>query len=524
MRSSARDLRFINKSLKPVIFLTCCLALSLSSHAQSPSWVMKVDPAVDWQGVSCDDEGHLYHYGCAPYVSRPGWGSGGVAPFNMQKITPEGELIYDLKLSLPMQVRKMIHDGSQYFYFTGSVTGDFVVNSVQYKTKGPKDGAVGKMDENGNILWLKTFGGNQEDNGMDITFNADRSGLIVTGDVLENFNYDGQSFSSCDHSLLLAAINPDGQLGEYRLMDFVSGENGRNAGLEIVTAGNGDYFLLARREGKDWNVAMPEEPQAGTYVFRLSPSFETIWSKLILSGSCYYGYVCKGLTAFGNDVFVGSYCASKYGGTGRLLWMNGHNGTEKWGRPNDDGQYHAALTHGDRLCFIATEGANIYPGEGCDFGYEVLREMDAGLNEKLHVLVRKGIMNYFAVNRHGTIFCSGTAGDTVQVGDMFVPKAGDFIFALRTSLKLSVAEAAAPDEIQVYPNPVDISSREIQVISQLPVLEARLYDIAGREMKISLIPGESGSYRVILPSAGTGIYLLRLETPQGRTNRKIVIE
>ena len=145
-------------------------------------------------------------------------------------------------------------------------------------TDGASDYALVKTDFNGNIIWNKTYGGNQDDHcfGMDLGSNGN---VFLTGHTLsgtENWDTYTIKIDSNGNSIWeLKKGNPRGFDPKY-IHDETWGIKATNDGGCIIVAGTGDeYGAYKRRCGNngdnsnEWRV----------YLIKINASGSLEWEK-----------------------------------------------------------------------------------------------------------------------------------------------------------------------------------------------------------------------------------------------------
>lgn len=119
-------------------------------------------------------------------------------------------------------------------YFSGQL--NFTDSSVQ-AVSGLSDIFLAKFDGNGNLLWLKRFGGAQADRGHKVAFDSNNN-IYLTGYFSGSFNFGGISIASAGGSrdIFTAKLTPAGAVTWVR-SDGGSGED-TPFGLAVDSQGN----------------------------------------------------------------------------------------------------------------------------------------------------------------------------------------------------------------------------------------------------------------------------------------------
>jgi hypothetical protein len=412
--------------------LFCILFFASRLFPQEISWAKKIPtPAyIPSKGLLSDNTGNLYNYGSyyqGYYGNSQSTFSDTLGTY-LQKFNAQGDLQYSKQWKSPFYITKMIYDGGSSFYFSGAFRGIQNIDGNLIASKGGYDGMVGKMDLNGTVIWLRSFGGSQIDNALGICFNLSKNKLIVTGGIYDSLFVNHSYKASGNKPMLIATYDLNGTFENYKLYDFDAVRDFKNCGNEIVCDKEGNYLVLADRDGQHWNDPMLTDVPEGRYVFKLNSNLDTLWSRFIISSGCYYGWSCSSLSLADNgDAFIPSYCSSKYGGQGRIYRLDKTNGKIIWTHNNKDGAYSETFTNGTSFYSIGTEGADIYPGQGTHGGYEVVKKYGASNNLLGEARLRDGHITNITMNNAGTIFVQGyftgrTAiiGNTTLIADSFI--------------------------------------------------------------------------------------------------------
>ena len=124
---------------------------------------------------------------------------------------------------------------------------------------GNSDIFVIKTDENGEIIWEKTYGGDLNDLGLSITL-TDEGGYIICGGT--------ESFGAGNSDVLVVKINADGDV----LWSKTYGGNGYELGVSVAKTVNNDFIIAGYTRtfgagGEDF------------YVLKIDTQGDTIWTK-----------------------------------------------------------------------------------------------------------------------------------------------------------------------------------------------------------------------------------------------------
>ena len=372
--------------MKSKILLSLCILTTVYlSSAQNLQWSKKItQPKIcQSKGLLTDANGNVYSYGSLTLDPN----QDGIPPdltdtsgSFLQGYSSNGTILFSKRWAIPFFIEKMEYDGNQYFYFAATFVGTQIIDGITIVSQGNTDGITGKMDLNGNIIWMKTFGGIGVDRANGICFNSNDNSIYSTGNIRDDLFFNNAFESTNQQSALIIHYSASGTLVNYRLYDFVPERDlgNINAGREICKGQGGDFFLMMDRDGVNWNG--PDTvagPIMGRYVIKLNSNLDTVWTSYITGPACYYGWSCNSLKAAMNgDVYIASYCSSHYGGTGALSRLNGNTGQISWNYYNTDGAYTDLIIDVNTVFLIGNEGADGCPCPTNNGGYYIIKKID----------------------------------------------------------------------------------------------------------------------------------------------------
>ncbi|HET6243819.1 MAG: hypothetical protein H0V01_10935 [Bacteroidetes bacterium] len=275
--------------------------MQVNLYAQEIEWAKKISiPFWNPHGMLYDNSGNVYLYGSYYRnwnINDPGQVINDTVGSFIQKYSDEGELIFEKRWKLPFYIVKMIFDGDNAFYFTGCFAGSLNLNGVAFNSMGEYDGMVGKMDLNGNIYWVSTFGGGKSDFGMGISMYANSTNLLITGSVADSLFVNSQYKGSEPLPMFLGIFNLNGHNIKNKLVDFIPERIHSNRGIEITCDKNNEIFVLGDREGAHWYGDTIDGPLAGRYIIKFNENLDTLWSRYLIGPSCYNGWSNGNLVA-----------------------------------------------------------------------------------------------------------------------------------------------------------------------------------------------------------------------------------
>ena len=141
--------------------------------------------------------------------------------------------------------------------------GFIAVGSISkslFDVRDNKDVWLIKFDETGSILWNKTFGGREDDEGTQVQQTSD-GGYIIIGET--------QSFSDDKNDIWLIKTDENGE----KLWDKTFGKSGYDSGKEVIQTTDGGYALVGwgnQSGGGSGNVLVMKVDSGGNMLWKRS--------------------------------------------------------------------------------------------------------------------------------------------------------------------------------------------------------------------------------------------------------------
>ncbi len=546
------------KALHMKTFYTSLLILIFSGNnfAQNVMWVKKESGPSMTKNMLCDLDSNLYIYGSNqlsgvdPALPWFSYSLADTSGTYIEKFSPQGNLLLYKKWSnKTFFIQKIIYDGAQYFYFTGFFGGSFTVDGISLSSKGGADGMIGKMDSNGNILWINTFGSSKDEVAQGICFNTSKTSLIITGSVTDSLKINNAYIDKGNQSALIARFSLTGTLQSHRLYDFLPQRNNiygteegmGNCGREIVSDLIGNFFILTDREGKHSPCCSNDTlnaPEQGVYITKLNNNLDTLWSKFIIGPGCYYGWDLGNLAISDyGDPYITGYCSSHYGGNGFVERLNQNTGAIAWNDDRMDGGYQGIFLEGNTLYTCGTDSATYCPCPDQHQGYQTLKKFDQN-NTLQSNLKFNGSVNF---NNELTFrkITRDSYGNSYVYGDFYAPYAvfgndtlfnstssyGFFLMKLSdNAIVTSVTHNEANIPFTIFPNPttgiVDIHFSG----NRNETTRFNIIDVMGRTIYSETLQQGILNKTIDLSKEAKGLYLIEATTGKEKNYKKIVIE
>lgn len=469
-----------------------------------------------------------------------------------EKFSPQGNLLmYKNWTGGPFYIQQIIYDGNQYYYFTGFFAGNISLDSISISSKGRADGFIGRMNANGSVLWIRTFGSSKDEIGQSLCFNANKTSLLLTGHITDSLVISNTFMAKGNQSTLMAEYSLVGVFQNYRLYDFLPVRNNvfgtetglGNFGREIVSDNFGNYYLLTDREGKHPPCCSSDTlnaPIEGRYIYKLNSNLDTVWSTYITGPQCYYGNECHSLRIGSNgDPFIMGYCSAHYGGDGFVERLDKNTGLVAWSDIHQDGGYGDLFIEGNTLFTCGTDSATYCPCPDDFGGYQALKTFDQS-NNILENIKFNGSKNFsnnltfrnIARDMYGYTYVAGVFNApsavlgnytlTAGTSNFYIMKIGNMVATSIDAKQLTTTDQA----FNVYPNPTNGVFEIRMAGKELETLICRIYDMMGKIVYDETFSNQANGLtkKIDLSNHAKGLYMIELSNGTEKNYRKIVVE
>ena len=314
----------MKKTILSIIILIMIYNYSYSQNWQWSKKTSSLNPSKE-RGIITNPSGNVYIYGSGSFENH--WFSTTIFTDTVGSylncFNSSGDLLFTKRWPVSFYITKMVCDQQNALYFSATFYGTHTINGITISSEGDSDGAVGKMDMNGNIVWISTFGGSGVDRCMGIAFNPADMSVYATGRIKNSLSIDHVFKNTGEQSAIVCRYSKRGECLKNKRYDFVPGRDTweANSGLEIACNRNGDLFILMDRDGQHpMGGDTISGPFMGRYIMKLNAALDTTWTRHIIGPECYYGYSCNSLkVSAAGDAYVSRKCNGKYGGHADLL-------------------------------------------------------------------------------------------------------------------------------------------------------------------------------------------------------------
>lgn len=424
-------------------------------------------------------------------------------------------------------------------YITGRFYEMAVFDNDTIKSHGHYDAFVAKLDSNGNILWLNSFGGRSHDEGLGI--DVDISGNVyVCGFFKDTARWDNHLLSAFNYNTFEAFVLKLNTLGQYQWSRCIGGEEADHA-WDIEVSNSGAVYVCGQvTQNFRTSVTSNQgsvEGQKDIFIasYSITGQFQNIisgggvWDDIaadlcLAEGNVYVtGYYQQSLK-IGSEYVVGngfneSYVA-KFDATLNPVWLKSLGGGD-----NDEGE--GIVYDGNKSLYLCGgfKGNSTFDQQSVKSNGEYdlyLSKMDEDGNV-LWVKNVGGKKNDYAFAlryANQTLYVSGYFSDTAYFSqNLLVSKGLADGFVARLDRTNAIVGQDYEESIRIYPNPASdvihinldqYGSRGRYVLSNL---EGKRMDEGNLENPLMLIH---------LEDLTPGMYLLSIQTGQQNFQYKIV--
>jgi len=258
---------------------------------------------------------------------------------------------------------------------TSSTDGGYVLTGRTYSNDGDFEGLykgdgdifVMKLNSIGDIVWKKTFGGSDNDQGWSITTTND-GGYVLTGYTGSN-DGDFSGMNKGYYDIFVIKLNSSGET----VWKKTFGGSGSEVGYSITSTTDGGYVLTGYSNSNDGDFSGMNKGSNDIFIMKLNLNGETVWKKtyggsvndlgISITTTNDGGYVLTGYSKSNDGDFSGMNKGSndifviKLNSNGDTVWKKTYGGSG-----GEDGQSIITTTDGG---YVLTGNTNSNDG---DFG------------------------------------------------------------------------------------------------------------------------------------------------------------
>ncbi|HET6244831.1 MAG: T9SS type A sorting domain-containing protein [Bacteroidetes bacterium] len=418
-----------------ICFFLLLLLFSTTSYSQHIEWAKKrhLPERCSPKALLSDKYGNIYEHGgvwnfYSVYDSYNPTPSDTIGSF-LTKYSAQGNLVFLKRWKKSFHVTKLIYDNNEHFYFSGTFSGNHVIDGITLTSDGNYDGMYGKMDLEGRLIWIKKISSSENIIINAICFYNSKYQFLLTGSVFGNTFINDLSIGNLEErSLFFGKFTSEGNLINSKTYNFLPDTNDyyrfNNSGIEIISK-NGNLFALYDREGKHWvDDPTPEIQQKGRYLARLDENLNILWNERKHGPDSYYGWQSHRLSADSKfNLFHLTYTRGKYGGWGSIVQSDFKIGENIIAHGTNCGWYTDYLLDANDDIFLIGREACIPYGPASDPGHWVIKKLDQELKIKGELRLYNGAFQNIVQTSNGSIYASGNiSGDSVLLGEHVLHK------------------------------------------------------------------------------------------------------
>jgi len=341
-----------------------------------------------------------------------------------------------------------------------------------------------KYDSSGNIAWTNYYSRADTSGPGNISMNPATNEIIQNGYYRKNNRYNifFQKIDSNGNTTDTAGLN----INSLYIIDF-----------HKLSIDNNSNIILS---GKFTTLSS----QIATFIYKLSPEFDTLWGKTILSSHQNMGS-CLNVQNDGSIIINNENGLLKYDPQGNVLWST------------PSGKYNCIITGNNNYIYACgSSPGNKYLTTKLDqTGAEIWSITEDFSSYSFNKLLSVKTDNLNNVYVHGTGSSSpASAISTIKYSDLTPINSHSGNVPLKHELE------------QNYPNPFNPSTKIRFSLPDKTRAILRIFDIKGTELlKVSYNILNPGRYEFLWNAGNysSGIYFVRLETDSYSDTRKMIL-
>ena len=531
-----------------------------NSFSQKPvyEWI-RTAQGTSWDeasAVACDNDGNSISTGYFDgsfNIGDSSFNCGIYSDIFLIKHDSNGNLLWakDLKSDRGLYGESVCLDDNGNSFLTGTFVDSICINDSTYYGYSNQEGFISKFDQFGNVLWFRSFGG---DNGwvwptdLMILNNGD---IVCTGMLGGTVTIGGSEFSTQTEVSFLVHYSSSGDflkvtdvcestsqietvgIASDGMDNIFIGGNFRGtlsfSDTSISTAGIDDIFI-AKFDNQDNIIWARQEGEIYSDI-GLDVAVDPYGNPAITG--YYAGSMTIGDTTFtsigGEDIFI-----IKYDPDGNVLWAikaGGNDWDEAFGIKSDkDGNFYIAghfegnSTFGDTI-LVSSGMTDIFCAKYDNDGHYIWASKAGGSDEEWGADI--------ALNNQGDIFLTGWYCSTFTFGDTLITptdRTEVYVIKLTESQVNSISiESAYPNQYRLYqnyPNPFNPSTIIEFTLPKSDFVELKVYNILGKEVTTLIskkLNQGNHTYTFDGKNLASGIYCYQLVAGEYREVKKMIL-
>jgi len=551
------------------IFALC--ALSISSNAQSFEWVKQIEGNGVDQLFSVSSNGSdIYSTGTYDGTTdfNPGIGTdiqpavGGFDIF-IQKLDENGEFVWAKTIGgMDNDMGRVINDYGTHVIISGtfSQTVDFDPGvGVESKTSnGGTDIFILALDDNGDFLWVTTFGGTANESIGGQELNSSNK-IITTGGFFNNMTINATA-----GPVTVSATSTGGPDVFFMELDLATGSvqwiksiggTGNDSGARLAIRSNDNILITGRYQNimdvdpsandfslssdGGFSVFLTEYDNLGNFIngfsFDSSSDMEAYDIALDNNENIYLTGYFKATVDFdlkagvtdvttngGQDCYVVKLTSAK-----DLVWA------KKFGGTGLDQSFELELASNGDVYTVGRysdvvdfdPGAGIVNGTANGFDIFIHKFNELGDFEMVHTFgdVGSDLGRGLEIDATGNMYVGGIFGGTIDfdpgvgITDLTTDGTSDVFLIEYSNLVLGLNTLAQKSVFNVYPNPAQ--NELFMEVNDLQITKIAIFDYSGQLVKSIT---NNAINQIDISDLKQGIYILKVSTESGHSTNRFV--
>jgi len=514
-------------------------------YAQSSTidWLIQNKSTREAMGISVTtDENFVYTTGTfydTCFIGNSFLISNGSFDFYISKYDKEGNFVWLKSFGgseYDMAIQILHNDG--HIFTTGFFKDTVAFEDTTLVSIGKDDMFLMDMDTDGNLNWIKQFGGKGSGMGYSMIANNENN-IYLSGIFQDTVTIDGTTLiSQGDYDIFIAKLDNAGNA----VWAKQAGGPGEDLGISLTIDNLDNIYLTGSYEDTATfaDTTVSSLGYQEIFVAKYKNTGELDWLKsfggdwgdrghsIIMDNAdnFYLSGIFGGTAFFGNDSVVSNgwfdVFVSKFKTSGELLWIKTYGSTER-----------------DYSHSMVTDNEYVYLS--CSFEEETMIEDTLLLDtsSQLFQFSNTGFLtdqiqigNYYrnscAIDNKSALFITGANHGSQVFGDTILSSSAMDIFLTRINYKhTGVEELKKMEFVKAFPNPVNEGkvTFAFENTEQHVNMELRIYNIFGNEVSWQRIYRSQQTADMDVTTWPAGIYLAVIFSNGGTVGRaKFVVE
>lgn len=539
--------------VKGALFSIVFIFLSIGAFAQAPPWLWAVsgkDEGASISGdVAVDDNGNIYLSGeftrALTFENQTLVSAGGKDVY-VAKFTSQGKLVWAKSAGgiYDDKTPGIAFDNAGYMYLAGSFADQAQFDHHMVTSQGQHDIFLAKYDPDGNLIWVKSFGGLGTEtigasSGRGLFVDANNR-IYLTGSFVGTVDFGGTTLTSKreEEDVYFAKLDSAGAV----IWAKSAGSNSSDFGIDICVDQAGNVFITGVHDGTIYfdTIKLTERQFGDMFLAKFDSLGNACWAKTAGGSIEDYGgalicdenfnvYVLGGFNS--SPIFFGAHrlynrgsfdvFLAKYNSVGDLVWVKtaGWLGTDTGGDMAYWDKEIYITGHFNQRMIFDNDVLWSHEGKGGEDGFVAKYNVDGEFQWAKNAGGLGGDRLFgIAIDPIGYPVVAGRINSTsapLGSATVFGPNA-PFIAKIGLFPE-SVAEIES-EEFFIYPNPAT-KTIQIQNSHGIQIAKGFIQDIQGRVMKHY---SSLGTPLFDVSDLPEGMYLLFIETDRGRVVQKFL--